>query len=148
MWLFVLVGLVVLSVILYVEMRRRQRRSAQLIFSTFKGKYILITGAAHGIGRGTLYAVNNHFLFAFVLANLFMYIYIYIYIYIYFTEMALQLASQGANLILWDINSTTLSKIEKQVSRAGVNTGSTVQAHVVDISDEKKVDKSAVTLPT
>lgn len=62
--------------------------------------------------------------------------------------MALQLASQGANLILWDINSTTLSKIEKEISRAGVNTGSTVQAHVVDISDEKKVDKSAVTLPT
>ena len=56
--------------------------------------------------------------------------------------MALQLASQGANLILWDINSTTLVNIEQEISR--METGSTVQTNVVDVSDEKEVKKSAV----
>lgn len=103
-----LIVLVIISVIvLYLAMRRRQKLRAQLVFSTFEGKHILITGAAHGIGR----------------------------------EMALQLASQGANLILWDINSTTLVNIEQEISR--METGSTVQTNVVDVSDEKEVKKSA-----
>ena len=53
-----LIVLVIISVIvLYLAMRRRQKLRAQLVFSTFEGKHILITGAAHGIGRGKLNAI-------------------------------------------------------------------------------------------
>ena len=55
LFLFVLAGVVVICIGLYLMMRRHQRCRAQLIFNTFEGKYVLITGAARGIGRGKLY---------------------------------------------------------------------------------------------
>ena len=64
----------------------------------------------------------------------------------YASDIALQLASQGANLIIWDINPTSLAKIEKEISHIGIGKGSTVQTYVVDVSNEKQVQTAAVIL--